>query len=160
MLYCSLQYVQIEYFTVKYGNTKTLLGINIKAKLKFHVLVGIIGQKANRKLNALAKIANYMELRKNGILMNAFFTIQFNYCPAIWMCHSRSLNNKINGFLERCQRIIHNHEFLNFEELLNKNNSVSNHYKNLRALAIQISKLADGFSPEITNEIFKLRTIA
>ena len=63
-------------------------------------------------------------------------------------------------FLERCQRIIHNHEFLNFEELLNKNNSVSNHYKNLRALAIQISKLADGFSPEITNEIFKLRTIA
>ena len=98
MLVCSLQYVQIEYFTVKYGNTKTLLGINIKAKLKFHVLVGIIGQKANRKLNALVKIANYMELRKNGILMNAFFTIQFNYCPAIWMCHSCSLINKINGF--------------------------------------------------------------
>ena len=88
MLVCSLQYVQIEYFTVKYGNTKTLLGINIKAKLKFHVLVGIIGQKANRTLNALVKIANYMELRKNGILMNAFFTIQFNYCPAIWMCQS------------------------------------------------------------------------
>ena len=41
-------------------------------------------------------------------------------------------------FLERCQRIIHNHEFLNFEELLNKNNSVSNHHKNMRALVIQI----------------------
>ena len=94
----SLQYIQIEYFTVKYGNIKTLLGINIKAKLKFHVHVGIIGQKANRKLNALAKITNYMELSKNDILMNAFFTIQFNYCPAIWMCHSCSLNNKINGF--------------------------------------------------------------
>ena len=79
-----------------------------------------------------------MELRKNGILMNAFFTRQFNYCPAIWMCHSCSLNNKINGFLERCQRIIHNHEVLNFEALLNKNNSVSNHYKNIRALVIQI----------------------
>ena len=90
MLVCSLQYIQIEYFTVKYGNPKTLLGISIKAKLKFHVHVGIIGQKANRKLNALAKITNYMELRKNGILMNAFFTIQFNYCTAIWMCHSRS----------------------------------------------------------------------
>ena len=132
---CSLQYIQIEYFTVKYGNTKTLLGINIKAKLKFHVHVGIIGQKANRKLNALAKITNYMEVRKNGILMNAFFTIQFIYCPAIWMCHNRSLNNKINCFLER---IIHNHEFLNFEELLNKNNSISNHYKNIRTLTIQI----------------------
>ena len=75
------------------------------------------------------------------------------------MCHSCSLNNKINGFLEGCQRIIHNQEFLNFEELLNKNNSVSNHHKNMPALAIQISNLADGFSPEITIEIFKLRTI-
>ena len=98
-----------------------------------------------------------MELRKNGILMNAFFTRQFNYCPAIWMCHSCSLNNKINGF----QRIIHNHKFLNFEELLNKNNSVSNHHKNMPALAIQISNLADGFSPEITIDhwTIKLRTI-
>ena len=135
---CSLQYIQIRYLTVKYGNTKTLLGINVKAKLKFHVHVGIFGQRANRKLNVLAKITNYMELRKNGILMNAFFTIQFNYCPAIWMCHSRSLNNKINGFLELCQKIIHNHEVLNFEALLNKNSSVSNHYKNIRALVIQI----------------------
>ena len=134
----SLQYIQIEYFTVKYGNTKTLLGINIKAKIKFHVQIGIFGQKANRKLKVLAKITNYMELRKNGILMNAFFTIQFNYCPAIWMCHSRSLNNKINGFLELCQKIIHNHEVLNFEALLNKNNSVSKHHKNIRALVIQI----------------------
>ena len=86
----SLQYIEIKYFTVSYGNTKTLLGINIKAKLKLHVHVGIIVQKPNRKLNALAKITNYMELRKNGILMNASFTIQFNYCPAIWMCHGRS----------------------------------------------------------------------
>ena len=79
-----------------------------------------------------------MELRKNGILMNAFFTTKFNYCIAISMCHNRSLNNKINGFLERCQRIIHNHGFLNFEELLNKSNSVSNHHKNIHALDIQI----------------------
>ena len=59
-----------------------LLGININSKLKFHVHVGIIGQKANRKLNALAKI-NHMELPKNRILVYGFFTKQFNYCPAI-----------------------------------------------------------------------------
>ena len=70
-------WIQIEYFTVKYCKTKTLLGININSKLKFHVHVGIIGQKANRKLNALAKI-NYMELPKNRILMNEFFKIQFS----------------------------------------------------------------------------------
>ena len=100
--------IQIEYFTVKYSKTKTLLGININNRLKFQVHDSIIGQKTNRKLNALAKITNYIELSKNRILMNAFFTIQFNYCPAIWMFHSRSLNNKINGFFKGCQRVLHN----------------------------------------------------
>ena len=66
--------IQIEYFTVKYCKTKTLLGININSKLKFRVHVG--------KLNALAK-KNYTKLPKNRILMNGFFTIQFNYYPAI-----------------------------------------------------------------------------
>ena len=80
--------VKIEYFTVKCCEAKTMLGININNKLKFHVYVGIIGQKANRKLNALIKITNYMELPENLILVNAFFTIQFIYCPAIWMFHS------------------------------------------------------------------------
>ena len=64
----------MEYFTVKYCKTRTLLGININSKLKFHVHVG--------KLNAIAK-TNYMELPKNRILMNGFFTIQFKYYPAI-----------------------------------------------------------------------------
>ena len=48
--------VQIEYFTVNCCEAKRLLGINVNNKLKFHVYVDIIGQKANRKLNALAKI--------------------------------------------------------------------------------------------------------
>ena len=138
-------YIQIEYFTVKYCKTKTLLGININYKLKFHVYVGIIGQKANRKLNALAKITNYMELPKNRILMNAFFTIQFNYCPAIWMFHSRSLNNKINGFFKLCQGIIHNNKLLNFEELLNKNNSVLNHHKKITHLLFKFKNLLMDF---------------
>ena len=70
--------VKIDYVTVKCCEAKTTLGINITNKLKFHVYVGIIGQKANRKLNALTKITNYMRLTKNLILMNAFFTIHFN----------------------------------------------------------------------------------
>ena len=74
--------IQIEFFTVKYCKTKTLLEININSKSKFHVDVGIIDQEANRKLNALAKI-NYIGLPKYRILLNGFFTKQFNYCPTI-----------------------------------------------------------------------------
>ena len=64
-------------------------------------------------LNTLSKITNYTELPKRRILINAIFKAQFNYCPVIWMFHSRSLNNKINRLHERCLRIIYNDEHSN-----------------------------------------------
>ena len=54
-----------------------------------------------------------MKLPKGRILINAIFKAQFNYCPDIWMFHSRSLNNKINRLHERCLRIIYNDEHSN-----------------------------------------------
>ena len=78
-----------------------------------------------------------MELPKRRILMNVFFKSQFNYCPAIRMFHSRTLNNKINRLHERCLRIIYNDKLSNFEELLHKDNFVSIHHNNIHALAIE-----------------------
>ena len=46
--------------------------INLENNRKFDIHVESICQKANRKLNALAKIANYMELPKRPIILNAF----------------------------------------------------------------------------------------
>ena len=70
--------------------------------------------------------------------MNAFFISQFNYCPVIWICHGRALNNKINRLHERCLPIIYNDKTSTFEELLEKNDSVSISYRNLQALAIEM----------------------
>ena len=44
-----------------------------------------------------------------------------------------------------------------FNELLEKDNSVSIHYRNIQALAIEMFKVANGISPLITNEISQLR---
>ena len=102
--------------------------ININGELKFDIHVGIIGQKANRKLNATRKIINCMKLPKNRILINAFFynKIQLLLCYLdVSLLHSCSLNGKINGPLKRCHGTIHNHKISNFEEVLNKNNSLT-----------------------------------
>ena len=67
--------------------------------------------------------------------MNAFLKSQFNYCPAIWIFHSRALQNKINRLHEICLRIIYNDKLSNFEELLrqapDKNNAKANFQENL-----------------------------
>ena len=75
-----------------------------------------------------------MGLPKRRILMDAFFKARFNYCPAIWMFHSRTLNNKIYRLLKLCLRIIYNDRLSNFEELLHKHNSISIRYNNISCL--------------------------
>ena len=126
-------------------------------KLKSEKHINTICQKANRKLNSLARITSYMELTKRRILMNVFFDSQVNYCPLIWMLHSRNLNNKINRLHEHCLRVIYNAKTSSFKQLLKKDNSVSIHHRNIQALDIEMYKVTNGLSPEIMNEIFQIR---
>ena len=98
-----------------------------------------------------------MELTKRRILMNAFFDSQFNYCPLIWMFYSRNLNNKINRLHEHCLRVIYNDKTSSFEQLLENDNSVSIHHRNIQTLATEIYKVTNGLFPEIMSEIFQIR---
>ena len=142
---------------IRNSNSKKLQGVAFDNKLKFEKQIITFCQRTNRKLNALARMTSYVELGKIRIFMNAFFNSQFNYCPIMWMCHSRALNSKINRLHERYLCIIYNDKTSTFKELLEKDNSVSIHYRNIQALAIEMYKVANGMSPEIMNEIFQLR---
>ena len=66
-----------------------------------------------------------MDFDKKKLAVNAFFSSQFNYYPLIWMCHNRTYNNEINRLYERCLRMIYNDKRSSFEDLLEKDNSVS-----------------------------------
>ena len=71
------------------------------------------------------------------------------------MCHSRSLNNKINRIQERALRIVYTDYKSCFKELLEKDKSITIHQKNLQDLAIEIYKIKMSISPKIMNEIFR-----
>ena len=87
--------------------------------------------------------------------MNAFSNSQVNYCPLIWMCHSRKNNNKINRLHERCLRIIHNDKRSSFNALFEKDGSVSIHERNITILATEMFKVSE--NPPQMHEIFKLK---
>ena len=110
-------------------------------------------KKANRKINALARIAPFININERRILMNSFFRSQFNYCPLIWICDSRTKTRKINRLHERCLRITCNDKQLSFIKLLEKDHSVSIHQRNLQILAIEIFKVSNGLSPVLMNDI-------
>ena len=64
------------------------------------------------------------------------------------MLHSRRLNNKINRLHERCLRVVYNNNQSTLQELLDLDNSVSIHRKNLQCLAIELYKIINGISPD------------
>ena len=75
------------------------------------------------------------------------------------MFHSRKLNTKINYLHERALRIIYKNDTLTFEELLEKDGTVTIHDRNLRRLAIEMFKIKKHLSPPPVLELFKERTL-
>ena len=111
-------------------------------------------KKASQKLYALSIIAPFMDLKQRRNIIKAFAESQFGYCPLIWMFHSRELNNKMSRIHEKALRITYKDKSSTFQELLEKDNSVSIHHRNIQKLAIEIYKVLHGFSPPILNDIF------
>ena len=67
--------------------------------------------------------------------MKAFIESQFEYFPLGWILHSRRLTNKINRVRERALRIKYNSKSSSFQKLLEKDNSVTIHYRNIKIQA-------------------------
>ena len=155
---CESSEIHIGDSIIGSSTCEKLLGIKIDSKLRFDDHIQDLCNKANRKLRALARATPYMNPQKRKVLMNAFFNAQFNYCPLIWMLHSRQNNNKIKHLHERCLRLIHNDKLSSYEELLEKDGSVSIHHKNIQSLAIEMFQIKHGQSPEIVSDIFTQTT--
>ena len=139
---------------IKSSQKEIPLGIKTDIELTFEAHVNFVCKKASQKLYPLARIAPFMDLKQRRNIMKAFVESQFGYCPLIWMFHSRGLNNKINRIHERALRITYKDKSSTFQELLEKDNSVSIHHRNVQKLAIEIYKVLHGFSPPILNDIF------
>ena len=144
---------------IKNSDCKRLLGIDIDCKLSFENHINQICSKARAKIKALARIAPFLNKRKRKLLMNAFFKSQFSYCSLSWMFHSRTLNNKINRFHERCLRIIYNDNTSSSTGPLEIDNSVPVHHRNIQILATELYKFVNGLSLKLVSDCFKLNNM-
>ena len=133
-----------------------LLGIKIDNKLSFEPHVDSLCKKASQKLNALSRIVSSTTFAQRKIILNSFIISQFSYCPLIWMFHSRKLNNRVNRIHERALRLVDKDNESNFQELLQKDNSITIHQRNLQKLVIEMFKVSIGEAPEIMKTVFEI----
>ena len=131
-----------------------LLGITIDNNITMKDHIINMCKQAGKKVNALARIAGFLDENKRKLLMKSFIISQFNYCPIIWMYCQRKSNNLINRIHERALRIAYNDYISTFEGLLDKDCSITVHQRNIQALALEIYKTNNGLNPSFMRDIF------
>ena len=98
--------LKIKNETINNSSNQKLLGILFNNKFDFDEHVTSLCRKVSQKLNALTRAAHYMNLAQRRLIMNAFIFSQREYCPLVWMFHSRKLNSHISNIHERALRIV------------------------------------------------------
>ena len=141
--------------TIESSSCEKLLGIFIDSNFAFEYHINWIYRKTSQKLNALSTISKYISGDEKRLLFKSFIVSQFNYCPLVWMCHSRGLNKKINNLPERALRIVDQYKkskFWNFAETWQV--CINLYKKNLQYLGNETLKFKNEHCPEIMKKIF------
>lgn len=146
--------IKVGSANIKNAQCQKLLGITLDSKLTFKTHVSNLCTKASNKLNALSRISPYMTLKQRKVIMPSFILSQFGYCPLVWMCHNRKLNDRINRIHKRALRIVYQDRTSSFEDLLKIDESFTIHERNIQTLAIELYKVAYGLAPEIMRLVF------
>ena len=109
-------FANIDIKLIESKDIHELLEITIGSNLIFETNINKLCKRPSQKLNALTRISNCMAFEKRKMIMKAFITSQFSYCPLVWMFHSKRLGKKINVLHER---VLKSHIGINFSHLIN-----------------------------------------
>lgn len=73
-------------------------------------------KKASQNLNAITRIASYIDQKKRRIIIKTYINLQFGYCPLVWIMHSWVMNKKLNRIHEIVLKIVYQDDTSPFEE--------------------------------------------
>ena len=79
--------------------------------------------------------------------MYVFFRSLLIYRPLVRICYSRTLNNEIKRFHERCFRIDYNDKCSIFQNLLDQDRYLLVHICNLQTLVTEMYKVSNEIAP-------------
>ena len=142
--------INIKSSVIEGSSREKSLRITIDSNFTFKKHINELCKKENLKLHALTRCAKFMSTEKRRLIFKAFIILQFNYCPLVWMFHTKQLNNRINSL------IVFQDRNSSFRELLNLDKSFFIYYRNIKYLLTEINKVKMSLSPPIMGDLFSL----
>ena len=119
--------VSAEDFNIIVGNdtinltaSMNALGINIDDKLNFNSHVSNMCNKAGKQLNVLQQLKGSLDYASRLSIYKSFIMSNFNYCPVVCMCTSKSSLPKLENIQRRALRFVLDDYTSDYHKLLNK----------------------------------------
>ena len=135
--------------------TVKLLGVHIDRKLSFDYHVSLICRRASHHLNAIARVAKYLDVSSRMKLYHAFIIADFQYCSAIWHYTSRENHMKLEKIHKRALRVVLNDYNASYQELLCQAKRPSLYMLRRKTLLIETFKIIHKLSPAFLHDVFQ-----
>ena len=120
----------------------------------FNVHIKELCKKMNQKLCAFWRIRPLLNREKAKILRTSIVMSNLSYCPLIWMFCSKPANKEINRTNKRALRLLYKDYDSSFEQLLEKDGSITVHQRNLQNIMTEIYKTISQINPAYIWEFF------
>ena len=105
--------------------------VTIDTNVNFKIHISELCKKASQKITALSRLSSYLNNSEEKLFFNSIIKSQFSYCFPVWMFCSITSNNMINKLHERSLRIMLHHYSSDLNILLENNNDICNHHRNI-----------------------------
>ena len=149
--------INIEDVSLRPLQKVKLLGLNVDIGLNFDFHVSQICQKASWHINAVSRIAKYLNPRGLKSLFNSFILSNFTYCCQIWHFCSKENRLKIEKIQKRALRVILNDYESPYSKLLENANASSMHVRRLRVIAKDTFNIINGSAPRFLCDLVKIK---
>ena len=116
--------------------------------------------KAAMQLNAVSRLAKFMENKKKIVMINSFVYPSFNYWSLAWHCCSNESSQKIEEMQKRCLRLVLDDYESNYGNLIKKDSTTAMEVKRLQTLATEIFKTISNINPSYMKNTFAPKTNA
>ena len=96
--------INVKSFVFEGSYSEKFFVITIDNNFTFEKYINELCKKGNLKLHPPTRCAKFMSTEK-GLIFKAFIISKFNYCPLVWMFHTKQLNNQINSLQKKALRV-------------------------------------------------------